>query len=70
MKRGFALFAGKAQCIVCHRVEADHALFVDHRFHNTGLGYAASVTGNEPETTRVQLAPGVFTEISRAPSTR
>jgi len=66
VKRGFALFSGKARCIVCHRVEADHALFVDHRFHNTGLGYAASVSGKAPETTRVQLAPGVFTEISRA----
>ena len=66
VKRGFALFSGKAQCIVCHRVEADHALFVDHRFHNTGLGYEDSVGGNEPETTRVQLAPGVFTELPRA----
>ena len=66
VKRGFALFSGKARCIVCHRVEADHALFVDHRFHNTGLGYAASVSGKAPETTRIQLAPGVFTEISRA----
>ena len=66
VKRGFALFSGKAQCIVCHRVEADHALFVDHQFHNTGLGYAASVSRSEPETTRVQLAPGVFTVVSRA----
>jgi len=66
VKRGFALFSGKARCIACHRVEADHALFVDHRFHNTGRGYAASVSGKAPETTRVQLAPGVFTEISRA----
>ena len=66
VKRGFSLFSGRAQCIVCHRVGADHALFIDHEFHNTGLGYAASVSGNEPETTRVQLAPGVFAEISRA----
>ena len=66
VKRGFALFSGKAQCIVCHRVDSDHALFVDHQFHNTGLGYEDSVSGNESETTRVQLAPGVFTEISRA----
>ena len=65
-KRGFALFSGKAQCIVCHRVGEDHALFVDHRFHNTGLGYASSVAGNEPATTRVQLAPGVFTVVPRA----
>ena len=66
VKRGFALFAGKAQCIVCHRVERDHALFVDHQFHNTGLGYADSVGENEPEATRVQLAPGVFATLSRA----
>lgn len=66
VKRGFALFSGKAQCVVCHRVQGDHALFIDHQFHNTGLGYAESVSGNEPETTRVQLAPGVFTEISRS----
>ena len=66
VKRGFALFSGKAQCVVCHRVQGDHALFIDHQFHNTGLGYADSVGENEPETTRVQLAPGVFTEISRS----
>ena len=66
VKRGFALFAGKAQCIVCHQIGDDHALFIDHEFHNTGLGYADSVNGDGPETTRVQLAPGVFTEISRA----
>ena len=66
VKRGFALFAGKAQCVVCHRVQDDHALFIDHEFHNTGLGYADSVKGSGPETTRVQLAPGVFTEIPRA----
>ena len=66
VKRGFAVFSGKAQCIVCHRVQEDHALFIDHQFHNTGLGYADSVGGNEPETTRVQLAPGVFAELPRA----
>ena len=66
VKRGFALFSAKAQCIVCHQVQGDHALFVDHRFHNTGLGYADSVTANKPETTRVQLAPGVFATLSRA----
>ena len=66
VKRGFALFSGKAQCVVCHRVQADHALFIDHEFHNTGLGYAASVSEKKPESTRVQLAPGVFAELSQA----
>ena len=65
VKRGFALFSGKAQCVVCHRVQADHALFIDHEFHNTGLGYAASVREKKPESTRVQLAPGVFAELPR-----
>ena len=69
-KRGFALFSGKAQCVVCHRVEGSHALFIDHRFHNTGLGYAASVGGNTPETTRVQLAPGCSPTFPGPPSTR
>ena len=66
VKRGFALFSGKAQCVVCHQVQDDHALFIDHQFHNTGLGYADSVSESKPETTRLQLAPGVFAEISRA----
>ena len=66
VKRGFALFSGKAQCIVCHRVQADHALFIDHRFHNTGLGYAASVSESKPKVTRVQLAPGVFATLPQA----
>ena len=66
VKRGFALFSGKAQCVVCHRVQADHALFIDHEFHNTGLGYAASVSEKKPDTTRVQLAPGVFAELPQA----
>ena len=68
-KRGFAVFAGKGQCVICHRINEDHALFVDHDFHNTGLGYAVS-TGkklvNKPKTTRVQLAPGIFAEVSQS----
>ena len=66
VKRGFALFSGKAQCVVCHRVQDNHALFIDHQFHNTGLGYAASVGEKTPDTTRVQLAPGVFAELPQA----
>ena len=65
VKRGFALFSGKAQCVVCHRVAEDHALFIDHQFHNTGHGYAASASERKREPTRVQLAPGVFTTISQ-----
>ena len=68
VKRGFALFAGKAQCIACHLVGREHALFQDHQFHNTGLGYAESFprapdAAAPPAATRVQLAPGVFVEV-------
>lgn len=38
-RRGFELFVGRAGCVECHRIERDHALFLDHRFHNTGVGY-------------------------------
>ena len=68
-KRGFAVFAGKGQCVICHRINEDHALFVDHDFHNTGLGYAVSTgkkLANKPKTTRVQLAPGIFAEVSQS----
>jgi cytochrome c peroxidase len=58
---GFRLFTGKAGCSVCHTVGDKHALFADNRFHNTGIGYAHSM--GMPKKHRVQLAPGVFTEV-------
>jgi len=36
--RGLELFKGKAGCARCHLIEKDHALFTDHKFHNTGAG--------------------------------
>ena len=57
-KRGYALFTGKAGCVSCHRIEQDHALFTDHRLHNTGLGYQRSMR-RDPEQQRVLVAPGV-----------
>ena len=62
VKRGFRLFTGKAGCSACHRVEKDHALFVDQRLHNTGVGYGASLPARR-KTERVQLAPGVFVDV-------
>ena len=68
VKRGFGVFSGKGQCIVCHTMQNDHALFTDQKFHNTGLGYAISFNQNigqtsDAGTTRVQLAPGVFVNV-------
>ena len=65
-KKGFQIFAGKGQCVICHQVQSDHALFIDNKFHNTGLGYAVSVNQKPKsgkQTTRVQLAPGIFADI-------
>ena len=62
VKHGFNLFIGKGACSVCHIVEEDYALLTDNQLHNTGLGYLASM-GITSKTTRVQLAPGVFTEL-------
>ncbi len=42
-RRGFALFRGKAECSACHLVNDDHALFMDHRFHNTGVGSGGGI---------------------------
>ncbi len=64
VKRGFALFTGKAGCSGCHLIGEHHALFTDQQLHNTGIGYRASMPvqgGSE----RVQLAPGVFVKVSR-----
>jgi cytochrome c peroxidase len=58
---GFLLFTGKAGCSACHMVGDKYALFTDQRFHNTGIGYAHSM--GLPQRHRVQLAPGVYTEV-------
>lgn len=61
---GFALFTGKAQCLTCHMITEHHALFTDHSFHNTGIGWYNSMERTRPKApTRIQLAPGVFAEL-------
>ena len=62
VKRGFKLFNGKGTCSACHLVHEDYALFTDNQLHNTGLGYQASM-GIQGETTRIQLAPGVYADL-------
>ncbi len=67
VKRGFGVFSGKGQCVACHTMSKDHALFTDQKFHNTGLGFSVSFdrgSRGKSGTTRVQLAPGVFVDIS------
>jgi cytochrome c peroxidase len=62
-KRGFELFSGKARCTACHLLGDGHALFTDHGFHNTGVGWRRS--GEPAASTRVELAPGVHAELDR-----
>jgi cytochrome c peroxidase len=62
-QRGFALFVGRARCAACHSVGERDALFTDHGFHNTGIGWRQ--THSAPAQTRVELAPGVFAELDR-----
>ena len=61
-QRGFGIFAGRGRCVACHRVGEQSALFTDHRFHNTGIGWERTM---HPERAgyRVQLAPGSFVEV-------
>lgn len=61
-QQGFEVFRGKARCIVCHAVGEKSALFTDHNFYNTGLGWERTMFP-ERETYRVQLAPGVFVDV-------
>ncbi len=62
-KRGFELFSGKARCTACHKVGEHDALFTDHGFHNTGIGWRRAF--DSPERTRIELAPGVHAELER-----
>jgi len=64
-KQGHKLFVGKAGCVACHRIGKEHALFTDDLLHNTGIGYRDSML-KPIEKIKVQLAPGVTTEVDQA----
>jgi cytochrome c peroxidase len=67
-KEGFYLFVDKAKCLNCHVINEDFALFTDNDFHDTGVGWKrsmANANASPGQTVRVELAPGVFTSISR-----
>ena len=65
VKRGFRLFTGKAGCAACHSVGPEAALFTEGAFHNTGIGYAASM-GHEAGRARILVAPGQSLSVERA----
>lgn len=59
---GFQIFMGKGRCASCHLVGEKSALFTDHKFHNTGIGWERSMFP-ERSNYKVQLAPGVFVQV-------
>ena len=59
---GFRLFTGQAGCSGCHLVGSDAALFTDDGLHNTGIGYAASMS-DATDRREVRLAPGEFVTV-------
>ncbi len=61
-RRGFDVFRGKGRCVACHTVAQDFALFSDGRFHNTGLGYYATMHTADTEFD-VTLAPGQVAHV-------
>jgi len=61
-KSGFQIFTGKGGCSSCHTIDGDTALFTDHQFHNTGIGYRASMHSDQMYV--IPLAPGVETRMS------
>jgi len=62
VKRGFKLFAGKANCIACHIISKNSAIFTDHKLHNTGHGYSVSFN-IRPKKQQLLVAPGQYIEI-------
>ena len=66
-KRGLALFTGEAGCVRCHPVGAQASIFTDQAFHNTGIGYVASMQQDvTAPTQRIQAAPGVYLDVPRS----
>lgn len=61
-RRGFDIFRGKGRCVACHSVRDDYALFTDGRFHNTGIGYFATMRPADTEL-EVLLAPGLAARV-------
>jgi cytochrome c peroxidase len=65
-RRGFTLFTGKGNCVMCHPVGEKHALFTDDAFHDTGIGYFRhEVAAADAAPVPVEIAPGVVIPVDR-----
>ena len=61
-QRGFAIFVGKGGCSGCHTLSVRSALFSDQDFHDTGIGYQASME-KDADPIGIQVAPGVSFKV-------
>jgi cytochrome c peroxidase len=61
-QRGFRIFTGKGRCAACHSIGERSALFTDHQFHNTGIGWERTMFPQR-SSYKVQLAPGSVVEV-------
>ncbi|MGA8172787.1 MAG: cytochrome c peroxidase [Methylocystis sp.] len=57
--RGYEIFVSKGNCVSCHAIGDNVALFTDQSWHNTGVAFADRAA----TTARVELAPGIFQNI-------
>lgn len=66
-ERGLELFAGEAGCVTCHTVGEESALFSDGRFHDTGIGWHATMVRSKTTSpVPLEIAPGVRVSLGRA----
>jgi cytochrome c peroxidase len=66
-RRGWALFNGKAHCAACHTPAAagGPALFMDQRFHNTGVGVSGRELASLACATQARLGAGELIRVDQ-----
>lgn len=66
-RRGYEVFSGAGRCSSCHRIEQDHALFIDQAFHNVNAGFWRLGAGAQAFAQAYVRAQPADTEILRDP---
>jgi cytochrome c peroxidase len=68
-RRGWALFNGKARCAACHAPAnepgLERTLFMDQRFHNTGVGLAGRDLKALACATQARLGAGTLIKVDQ-----
>jgi cytochrome c peroxidase len=63
--RGYQIFSSKGGCVSCHLIGDKYAKFTDDEFHDISYGWwREQQRQNPPKMIRVELAPGVFYDVS------